>query len=341
MPTFLTSKKMDPALAARVEASVQGRRGQRSRGGDSRWAPRLVSLARLALVLAIAAVIAFVVLARRQDRRELERSRAALLEMLRSASAPLTPADLGAVERAETWLARASGAYEGDEIADDLRRPGALASLLSHPMVYVRGPIDAFRSPALIAGVAAASQKDPLLVCLVEPPAARTEKALFEKVRAAYSLGAEQHTPNVRRLQEAFVGLPFLQPAWADNVRTARTAEDIDGLRRDLQRAPLERARRAAKAELLLYAIDEPGEAGGPTELDGERPHEVRIGLVQLEPAKVLLRLRKHVDPSWITTAKRPEYASALDGCRMAFDVHESVNGVGAGVVTGDAHAGK
>jgi hypothetical protein len=324
MGTFLTTPKMAPALAARVEASVRGKRGEANARGDSRWAPRLVSLVRLALVLGVVAVVAFVVLARRQERRDLERARAALLDVVRSESAALSADDLGAVARAEAWLTRSAGDYEGDLIADELRRPGALASLLTHPAVYVRGPIDAFRTTATIAGAAAASQKDPLVVCLVDPPSARTEKALFEKVRAAFSRGAEQHTPAVRRLHDAIVGLPFLQPAWADGVRGARTEEEIDVLRSRLEKAPIEAATRAAKAELLLFALDEPGEPGGPTELDGERTHDVRIALVQIAPAKLLLRMRKRVDPSWISTAKRPEYASALDGCRMAFDVLES-----------------
>ena len=47
MATLLTTSKMAPALAARVEASVRGRRAKK-RG------PRLVALARLLLVLLIA-----------------------------------------------------------------------------------------------------------------------------------------------------------------------------------------------------------------------------------------------------------------------------------------------
>src|ERR1700722_18833508 len=148
MGTFLTTPKMAPALAARVEASVRGKRGEAGARGASRWAPRLVSLARLALVLGVVAAVAVVILARRQERRDLEKARAALLEVVRSESAALTADDLGAVARAEAWLTRSAGEYEGDQIADELRRPGALASLLTRPVVYVRGPIDAFRASA-------------------------------------------------------------------------------------------------------------------------------------------------------------------------------------------------
>ena len=138
----------------------------------------------------------------------------------------------------ESWLERSSGPYDGDLVADELRHPGALAALLSRPAVYVRGPLDAFHSSTVILAAAAASLKDPLLVCLIEPPSSRAEKVLFEKVRAAYSRGAEQHTPNVLRLYEAEVGLPFLLPPWADKVREARTVEEIADLRRDLRARP-------------------------------------------------------------------------------------------------------
>ena len=61
------------------------------------------------------------------------------------------------------------------------------------------------------------------------------------------------------------------------------------------------------------------------TELDGERPHDVRIGLVDLTSAKMLLRLRKRVDPTWISMNARAQYASGLDACALAMDVHESI----------------
>jgi hypothetical protein len=71
--------------------------------------------------------------------------------------------------------------------------------------------------------------------------------------------------------------------------------------------------------------MDEPGDGAGPTELDGERAHAVRIGIVDLAAARPLLRLRKLVDPTWISLAKKSEFASGLDGCGLALDVHESV----------------
>ena len=91
------------------------------------------------------------------------------------------------------------------------------------------------------------------------------------------------------------------------------------------QAAPIARAKQAARSELLLVAIDEPGGADGPTELDGERPHPVRVALVDLVANKVLLRARHVVDPSGISPARRAMYAIGLDSCALALEVHEDV----------------
>jgi hypothetical protein len=323
---FLTTKKMAPALAARIEASVRGKRG-RGRPPSRSTRDRVSSLGRLGLALAVAGLVVFVIAARREDRRTLEGVRSVLLGTVHDARASLTPEDMTVVARASDWLTRSSGGYEGDFVAPELQAAGALAARMSRPTLYVRGELDSFGSPSAIAAAATSSQKDPLAVCLVEPPAGRTEKALFERVREAYSRGADAHAPNVRRLHDVIAGLPLLEASWSDGVRAAGEAEDIDRARRELQRAPIEGAKRAAKAELLLFAFDEPGAPGGTTELDGERPHDVRVVLVDLAAGKMLLRQRRRVDPSWVSASKKAEYSAALDGCKLAAEVYDSVSG--------------
>jgi hypothetical protein len=324
MATFLTTSKMDPALAARIEASVRGRD---RKPGAPRLAPRFVSIARFGLALVVALGIYTVVTGRQRGRRELERTRGALLDAVRTQGASLTPEESGSVSRAESWLTLLAGTYDDDVVSDELRAPDALKTTLARPAVYVRGQLGAFKSSNLIAEAASTSAKDALLLCLVEPPASRVEKVLLEKVRVAYAGGLpmEDRTANVRRLHDAVVGLPLLLPQWSERVRNAGDGAELARLKRELDRAPVERAKQAARANLLIVAIDEPGDGGGPTELDGERAHAVRVAVVDLAGAKILLRLRKLVDPTWISLAKKSSYASGLDGCGLAFDVHESV----------------
>lgn len=322
MGSFLTTPKMAPALAARIEASVQGRR--RGPGGA---APRAVSLARIGSLSAFGLLVGSLVISHYQERQALERTRAGLLDAVHAHAASLGPEESGFVARTESWLSQLSGPYEGDFVSAELGPAKAWRAILEKPAVYIRGPVGAFATPAGIAGAAASSRKDAFLLCLLDRPVSRAEKVLLSKVRTAYAGGplAEERTANVRRFDDAVVGLPLLQPPWAERVQRAEAAGDLAKLRKELDKAPIEDAKRAAKASLLVVAMDEPGAGTGPTELDGERPHEVRIALVDLATSKVLLRVRKHVDPTWISSNARAQYASGLDGCALALDVHESV----------------
>ena len=329
MGTFLTTAKMDPALVARIEASVSGRR--KKQHGRAAVAPRLVSVARIGVVLFVVAVVYMVIGVRRKEKEDVSLARTELLLAASKSSASLTPYEMTSVARAEAWLVSFSRSYDGEVVADELREPGAFTASLARPTVYVRGAIGAFSSSRRIGEAATTSAKDALLLCLLEPPSARAEKDLLAKVRVAYAGGAvmEERTKNVRRLDDAEVGLPFLTPQWAARVQSAPELGDLTKLKRALDRAPIEGAKQAARAGLLLVAMDEPGSGGGPTELDGERTrtrtHWVRLGLVDMTSEKILLSTRKLVDPSWISLAKKSEYATGLDSCGLAFDVHEMV----------------
>lgn len=328
MGTFLTTPKMNPALAARIEASVTGRAAVRvDPGARTRRLRRITSLARVVVVLGLTWALWSAFHAFRQSHIDLESARARLLDRARGESASLRDADKKAVARALDWLVRLSGPWEGDLVDAALRAEGLAQVIGSRPSIYVRAPIEALADPATISGAAASSPKDSLLFCLADPPPARTEAVLLEKVRVSYGAGSvvETQTANTRRLDELLVGMPFLLPPWSESVRAAPDRAALVRMQRDFDRAPIARAKQAARAPLLLVAMDEPGSGGGPTELDGERPHAIRLFLVDLDEGKLLLRARKVVDPSWISAAKRPHYARGLDSCAFAFDVHEEV----------------
>lgn len=321
MGTFLTTPKMAPELAARIASSVRGRRAR-----STPLSPRVVSVLRLGFLLLALGVVSSLIVTRYQDGHALERERSALLDTVHAQAASLTEDDKGSLTRAQTWLARFSGAFEGDLVDRELQSPGALAAFLSLPAVYVRGPLEAARSGTTLAEPMLASVKDSLLLCLVERPPSRTEKAMIGKVRIAYSGLIEQRTTNVHRLHDADAGLRVLLLPWAERVRAARDLSGVVLLRREFEQAPIEKAKQAARARLLILALDEPADGGGPADLDGERAHEVRVGLVDVASGRILLRTRKRVDPSAWSPAARAEYASGLDGCGLAVDVYESAS---------------
>lgn len=325
MATFLTTRKMSPALAARIEASVRGSRPV----GRGRSAARFVSVLRLGAFALIVIAACVLYLQRRRATLEIEHERATLLEQLRRESAGMSQRELSLVTRVQALVARSAGKYEGDLVTEELRGEPALERTLARPMVYIRGPLASVGNSAGVTESAASSFKDALVLCLLAPPSSRTEKALWSKARAA-NAGDERMAPasHVERLHDAILGFPILSPAWEERVAAADTRAKLKPLKTIFSRAPLRAAKHAAKAELLLYAIDEPGDGKGPTELDGERPHHVRVGLVELATEKLLLRLRRRVDPGWLSDRARAEYASGIDSCGLALDVRAEVTGV-------------
>ncbi len=321
MRSFLITRRMSPELSARVAASLGGRGGT----SGSRLVPRVLSLLRLGMFLTIACALVWLVVSRRRANQDLESARAELLARVRREAVALTPRERNLGGRVKPWLEREAGIYAGDLLTAELRAAGGLAAVLARQSVYVRGPVASFVSQRGIEESAAASGKDPLVLCLLSPAASRTEKALLAKVRAAYrSSEAAVSTAQVQRLYHALVALPFLAPSWQARVLAAEQQRDVEKLARTFDRVPLVSMRLAAKASFLLFAMDE-ADGVGPAELDGERAHHVRVGLVDLATETLLLRLRRRVDPSWLSPTVRAEYASGIDGCSLALDVHASL----------------
>jgi hypothetical protein len=321
MPTLLVTKKMSPELAARVAASVAGRQAVPS----AKLAPRIKSVLRFVTVALLLGAVVLLGARMQRARRDFDAKKAQLLDRLSAASEGVEPGAHTASSRATSWLPLVGGAYAGDFVAQELRPAGAFAAVLRRPALYVRGPLDTIATRTEEA--AAASYRDAFVLCVYAPPPERTERLLRAKARAALSGRGDAMQPaaGVERLHDALVGLPFLAPEWRARVLAAESRGAVEKLERELARAPLARAKAAGRATLLWVVVDEPSTTPGPAELDGERPHDVRIGLVDLTAKKLLLRLRRRVDPAWLSTSSRAEYASGIDSCSLALDVHAAI----------------
>lgn len=303
--TFLTNPKMSPELAARIESSVRGRR---IRPGETTLGPAARTVIRFTLAaLVIGGVYAFFA-AKRSDARQFDQTKQTLLDRLKQASDGVTQAEIDAVKKDEQLLVRLSTQYDGD-------KSEAGEKDFERTMMYVRGPLYEFASTAKLVDIAKATVKDPLLACLIHPPSNKNEKAIVQSVRNPAA------TPNVVRFADVETGLPFLSPGYAEKVRASSTEGELAVYKTSIDRASLELAKPALRSELLLAVMDEPGPSGGITEMDGERPHDVRIYLVERATQKVLLRTRKWVDPSVWTPDHRAQFASGMDGCALAYDV--------------------
>lgn len=320
MATLLVTRRMSPELRARVEASVAGRR----KASGRTKAPWLRAGVRAGLVLFAALLLVAGVRMRRQALAELEAEQNALLARLEREARAFSERERLIAERVETWLLHAAEPYRGDSVAAELRGAG-LAAALARPAVYVRGSLATFAEPGGLAASAESSFPDAFVLCLHAPPATRKEKALASRARAVLAGATRREVPHVARLADALRVLPLFAPAFTGRVRSADHPRELAVLRDVLERAPLAGARAAARAELLLFAIDEPGDPALPAELDGERPHRVRIGIVDLAAEKSLLALRRTVDPTSLSAAARAEHASGIDSCALALDVRDAV----------------
>lgn len=317
MPTLLTNSKMNPALAARIEASLG------ARSGRARLRPSSIAALRLVSIALIAASATFFVWQQRVEQQALQQAKTRLLEALESQAAAVANPESELVQRLEKWLIDQSGAYAGDHIADELKA-GGLGDLLERPSIYVRGSIEALGNEARIGPAATESTIDALLLCLIEPPTSDDEQALLKKVQAAYRGETVSLTERVQRLYAALTGLPVLSQSWQQKVREADDIATVERYQELFRLAPIKEAQLASRAQLFIFAFDEPKTSEAPTEVDGATKHPVRVHIVDLERSKLLLRVRRIIDPSWISEGRRARYARGLDACRLAMDVRKA-----------------
>lgn len=319
MTTFLVTPRMNPALRARVERAVSHRARARhhaaalglkgtfaksERPGLSRLWP--VAVAAIIGVLCTAMVA--------HDRRVMREERRALLAALDARRAAFPAGYEGFLATTDRWITEAVSEANPAEVIDpSLRAPGALDAFLRRPAVYVHAPAAELRDPMKLDGAAHASGKDPFLVCLLSPPASSSERDLLAKVRGVYFDGAkvDDETGNVRRLAEARIGLAAIGPAFEGAARAAEELSALQKLRRELESAPLDRAKKAVGAEVLIVVADEP-------------KREARVTLVDLSAKKVALRVRRELEEQ----GKSPMAAlhrEQLEGCSLATAVRKGV----------------
>lgn len=332
---------MNPALRARIERAVSPRTKARHHAKETgfggvftRPSPRRVSAARILPVVAIGIVVALFLLVRRNDARALEEARAEVLTELAAQRGSL-PAQSGSfLEKIQRRITEEAGiAYPGDVVTPEMLLPGELDSWLARPAVYLRGATPELRDAAKLGEAASTSIKDAFLMCLVEPAASRKERDVMAKIRGVYFAGAkvDDDTANIRRLAEAQLGLSVFNPLFEQGAASAEDVAALKKLGRELESTPIEAARLAITAELLILVADEIQEPD-PTKKPApgadalgykaqEGAHDARVALIDLTSGKVLLRIRRRVDASGRSERATALYRVAIQGCDLALDV--------------------
>jgi hypothetical protein len=312
--TLLTNTKMDPALVARIEASLKRRSGN---SGRDTYRPKFVAIARALAVIAVLATIYQVYRTQKAARDRFEARRSALLDA--ASKHQLAPSEREMLPRAESAVKALAAYYEGDLVSPEAR---GLDAILGKPLVYVSGLVSDFAGARPVAIGSQESGKDTFLYCLFDPPAARDEKSLLPRVIDARSLDTiDRKTPNVSLLRDAEGSVPLLLPSWLDRVKNASSHIELGQLEGAFAKTPIEKGKRAAAARYLVAALDE---GMGAVAFDGDRAHDTRVVIFDLALSKLVLRLRRHVDPNVISEARRRKYSVEMDQCAIAFDVRSS-----------------
>jgi hypothetical protein len=274
-------------------------------------------------VVSIGAVVWTVVAEIRTRSAQLEAARGALEQRVEKLHTSLDPKERQLWERVHPWLEAGTREAEAESVAPEWLEAANRQSFLERPALYVRGKLESFADPSTAKQAALEALPDAFVWCLLQPPPSRDEKAVATHVGVVKSQAQRGDPPldDLRPLRDALMALHYATPDWLTSVRTSERLDRVQQLERDWEQAKVEDRRAALRAELLIYLFDEPKKPGSVVELDGASEHWVRVGVVDLASNRVLLRARRHLDPSWISEARRVRIASALDSCRLAFDL--------------------
>jgi hypothetical protein len=321
--TFLVSEGMSPALRGRVERSVSKRASAEHRarmtgmkapfgGGGGQKIARSAWLVTLGLA-AVVAALAFS--SHRAERRAVADEKASLAQALADKRVELPEGAAGFIARTSTWIQDAAAEpAPPDAIAVAIAGKAALDAWLTRPAAYVRMSLAEARDARSLEEGARASTKDAFLLCLLRPPPSGSTKDMLARVRGVYFDGAkvDDETKNVRRLGPAHVGLAAIGASFESTLRAADDLGTLRRLRRDLEGAPVSDAARAARAELLLVVIDEPGSPGA-----------TRVLFADLTSPGALVRLRRPLPPA-DTAPQAALYRDQLASCSLALDVRKA-----------------
>lgn len=321
MATFLTTPRMSAALRARVERAVSHKARARHNaarlglqgtfaGGAKLRAMRLMPIAA-ALIIGVFAAVAYA-----RERRAVDAEKLAIAGIIDARRAALPKGHEGLVAATDHWITASSKRDEtGDLVDDSLRAKGALDGWLKRPALYLHGPIADLERAVTVEEAAKASDKDALLLCLLAPPAATSERDLLAKVRGVYFSGAkvDEETANVRRLIDARKGLRLVSQTFQASAKMADDLRLLAEHRRELDAMPFATTQRAASAELLIIAADLPG---------SER--KTRITLVDLVAKRVLLRVERRAEVA-TSSPSGALYRAEIEACSAALAARRAV----------------
>jgi len=321
MPSFLVNDRMNPELKRRVRLSLKSDLRQRAGGQSARrghWAVRLMA------VLGVISLGTFLTVTYRQSRAELRQEKAQLLVRFEQQRAPFDAAFRGREQKVEQLLIHAHEPYAGDWLDPQLKRPGALDALLAPSLAYVRGPLRGFLSDAERRQTSKEAGPEALIRCLIDPPSSIKESEILRHLGRIYE--PKRFIDKFYDFEAARGAFAFVDSGCEDEIRQADRMKHVLSLGRELREQKLGVAAQVRQVRLLIAVFDEPKERGVAADFDGEATHYLRISVVDLDTPRVWWRVRRQVDPQWISEKSRLAYSRELDSCRLAYELRQELS---------------
>lgn len=315
MPSLLTNDRMSAALRARVQESL--RTDARARVGGQRHS--LSRPLRIFGAFAVVVLCGFLWNSYRQSRVEFHREKAQVLKRLELETQVLNDELRRKTVFIDELLEQAQAQYPGDVIDPLARDATKLGELLERPLVYVRGAIREFQTKRERRSTFPEGGPDALIRCLIEPPPSIAESDLLRHLGHVYQPATFRG--RFVNMEPAYRAFDFIDSDFKTQLESTQAMRNLTALSRKLDAAKLGDAAFTAKAELLVYVLDEPKVKGAPSDLDGEAEHDLRFFIVELSKQKTLVRIRRRVDPEWISEKSRIAYSRELNSCRLAWEL--------------------
>lgn len=321
MPSFLLNERMHPELKRRVRLSLSSDLRERAGGQSVRqghWAVRMM------VAMGVLGLVSFLVLTYRQSRAELARERAQLLSDYQQQIKPFDAEFRARTEKVERLLVHAHEPYVGDWIDPGLKHTGALDALLAQPLGYVRGPLRGFLGDAERRQTSKDGGPEALIRCLIDPPSSIKESELLRHLGRIYQ--PKRFVGRFYEFERAREAFALLDTEFEDEIKHVGRMKELLAHRRELREQKLGQAAEVRQARLFVSVFDEPKDRGAAADFDGEAAHYLRLSIVDLDNPRVWLRVRRQVDPQWISEKSRLAYSRELDSCRLAYELRQELS---------------
>ncbi len=326
MPTLLTTSRMSPELRARIAQSLHSDARSRAGGQSPLRGARLLRIMIFVgvLGLAVGLFVSF-----KTSRKEFHEAHASLLARYRHETAFFDRDYSKRLALIDEFLRESPENYPGDTADPNITQSASrLTDLLSGPIVAVRGPLGSFNKESARRSTFGDGGPDSLVRCLLTPPEDIKESTILRHLGTIYE--PKTFRDRFVNLDDAFKGRSFVESDFEARLRAASLMRELAGLEATLDTAPLAAARTFSEARMLVYVFDEPKPRGVPSDFDGEAEHFVRVGVLDLSSGREIYRVRRRVDPDWISAKSRLAYSRQLDSCRLAYELRAELDGTGS-----------